>query len=139
MCLTITERTHKAIAIEDIHCYKLLRIVEGELQSPFRGSPYTLDELKTAKIGEPSNHYEGNCRIEEGLHTFVDASNALRNLQLILAYCPNSFTGCIYEAVIPKGSEYYVGVFHHAYRQYKSYVSDQLIVKKKYTNDPINI
>lgn len=143
MCLTVKRRAKKKIAQQDIPCLKVLQ-TNGELiQSPFMNSVYTLGKLEESSIGKKEVAaaegilffnildwiFNGSVYIEEGLHSFIAGED--------IALFTRTFNDAlIYSAVIPKGAEYYEGVYKFynvnglgMCGNLRSYVSNQLIVK----------
>lgn len=124
MCLLIWKFSRKKIAKEDIKCFKVLKRRNGRLLSPYMDDVYKIGELKIAEIGEPETVgilFLASI-VEEGLHTFTKFDDVFD--WEISEGESWSWDTAIYHAVIPKGSEYYIGTF----QGYKGYVSNQLIV-----------
>lgn len=106
MCLTIDLILNKKmVAQEDISCFKVLN---NDVKSLYRHEPYTIGEEKETKLGIPSAPDCFNlAKVEEGLHSFKDKETASE-------FCSNVRVGydtdtILYDAVIPKGAEYYEG------------------------------
>lgn len=115
MCFYIhSKHRDKKIAKRDIRCYKVLKMFDNELLSPYKWFSYELGRKYTSIIFI----YQG--RIEEGLHSF---SNKKKALSERYSWYKDIYKVFICE--IPKGSEYYYSP------SYKEYVSNQLIVKEE--------
>lgn len=91
------------IATKDIEVYKMLTSLgNGILVSPFQEARYQIgvekraDMLNIYKEGS-SEHF----RVEEGLHSY----SSLRTARERRCWHTN-----IYKAIIPKGSEYFIGL-----------------------------
>ncbi len=128
MCLLMKRNQKKLIAQEDIPCVKVL-IKEYDtddsiLVSPYKRHPYVFGEMVEAEIGEPENYLGPNdsLKIEEGIHSFANKIDAVRETSF---WFDSFYVLC--HAIIPKGAEYYEGIFGGD----PSYVSNQLIVKDR--------
>ena len=116
MCLQTKQREPK-IAEEDIIVYKLLVETnkENELKSPYTEFFYTTGEEYTTEIkpsnddsyldNEASYYQQEDDRDEyygigEGFHSAISAKRLSRLIQ---------WKSKVYECIIPKGSEYYIG------------------------------
>ena len=99
MCLYTTQRRAK-IAKEDIHCYKVMRVVNTHIRSVYQNHRYYINKLET--IDEFGiEKYLDHISINEGLHAFTN---------YFKAYGTALFNaGIIYKCIIPKGSKYYLG------------------------------
>ena len=126
MCLLIKESQHKSIltkryipsiAEEDIVCYKVLWCSSKGLCTPFMFTPilFTNDEcIYKAKFKKKD---EKAGIIEEGIHAYTSIDAAKCNLFKI--------THSIYEAVIPKGTKYFIGFGNY------EIVAEYMIIKNK--------
>lgn len=132
MCLTVyAENFDARVAEEDIVCYKVLdalRCHDGsvEMFSPYYGYEYTPNLLVESDLehdGWQLDSLNGLSffEIEKGLHSFVTFSGADYEVGDSVDFLKNAQ---IFAAIIPKGSEYYVGDFVSQ----QSYASSALIV-----------
>lgn len=124
MCLTIWRFTRKKIAKKDIHCFKILILIDGKYYAPIRQVKYTLNEIYESELGKPNPVDSFLYRdIEEGFHTLANRKEAER---LLLNVYPSSScnNAVLCYAFIPKGAEYYKG----AYAYCTGYASNKLIV-----------
>ena len=122
MCLYLgKENPTVLIAKENITCYKVLRVIRGSLESPhIFGYYWELGKthevkLPLAKDGRRKDRDE----INKGLHSFSDQFKAQVNLQFHL-------DSKVFEAVIPKGSHYYVNSCNTEYASSKLKIIKQL-------------
>ena len=144
MCLAIPyadKATRKfpepLIAAEDIRVFKALDVTptdDGEQYvSPYQSEIYELGEEKRVVMGlyhvrATERDYNGEeAKVSEGLHAFGSPAG----IAAARAACNNTNERdfVVFEAIIPKGSKYYVGVFENIP---DAYVSDTLIVTKRY-------
>ena len=120
MCFISRLIPYKRIAEKDIFVQKLLTY--PHMYSPFFFEEWIPNQLKTAKIGEITQSTLGEYCINEGIHS---AKSILRiNIRTYISgrTTLNPTVDCkVYEAFIPKGSEYYVN-------DEGEYVSNQLII-----------
>src|SRR5687767_11820959 len=108
MCITVTKDGNPVqvrVAKRNIKVYKIL---EGThvLTSPYMSWPYELGEVKTVLAEAWQYAVERGSALgyrvgEGGLHTYGSVEKARNS---------GWSRGRIYEAIIPKGAEYYVGV-----------------------------
>lgn len=119
MCLYTTLPNIPLIAEEDIIVYKIMdRTQNGELRSFYRNMVYVIGEeyeslLKYFDTDEHDyNHREQGFigRIEEGLHSYS------RMHVILMNFIYSSDEIVVIECIVPKGAEYYHGVFgsHHS-------------------------
>ena len=116
MCLYC--KNNKRIAEKDILCYKVLAMTEtGDYISPYKDFPYELGKLVQSSLiyDDESKH------VDIGLHTY----KCLFDAKALAVIRRNYF---VFEAVIPKGSQYFEG---EDLSRGKSYASDKLIIKYK--------
>ena len=113
MCLDLLpSATNVRIAEEDIICYKRVLIMSEENESDSFRTPYYGMIIKIGKTYNSDLHYIDNDNIvTRGLHSFAVLSDAFNN-----GY------GYIVRCIIPKGAEYYTGMFGDA----QAYASDML-------------
>lgn len=115
MCLRITN-TRKC-AEEDIPCYKVLhRCDKDHLQTPYQNMKVEMGKSYTSKLDNAS------YLVYEGLHSFASFYDAVTE--------KDTWKGkyCIAECIIPKGADYYTGLFFNncACMYLESYASDKL-------------
>ncbi len=150
MCLSLGRNIpdRAMVATEDVVCYKLLfktaeyleeckkalgsdklsiksmesMLARGDIYiSPYRQAPYKLGKRYESKLDVPFQYeFYDAYRIECGLHTFVNISQALYRIET--AYSRDMLV--VVKCRIPKGSTYYKGTFGMA----QSYASDALIL-----------
>ena len=124
MCFYIHEDHQKVkIARKDITCYKVLRNINSRYYAPYQCVEYRYNKLKKSKIiTRPRPGTFGSGTIDLGLHSLTDLKSVKRFInRTLLVYSGDP----VFEAVIPKGSEYY-------YNPYKGeYVSNQLMIVKR--------
>lgn len=143
MCLTVTSITKKQIATEDIVCYKFMRKYghsafssnDKKAYSPYRNAIYFPKKKYTSILGQvrsnilfPTSHF-----VEEGFHSFAQEKDARTGIECdtMLNDAHGIYTLQIYKCIIPKGAEYYEGVYANAL----SYCSNQIIIEKEIEND----
>ena len=115
MCLETTQKRAK-IAKEDIHCYKVMRVVNTHIRSIYQYHRYYINKLETIdKFGIVK--YSTFVFIDEGLHAYISLETAL---------CRTIWnTGILYNCTIPKGSKYYLG-------NDDDIVSNQMMINGRY-------
>lgn len=133
MCLSNPTTVKPMIAEEDIHCYKFLWLVYGDLRAPYRS-------FKVYRLGEMNSRSHVTVSldgtVEYGFHTFARAEDAFDIVDMINRnraaekkqhWYHEKTQGeyRVYDCVIPKGSEYFVGEFNDVI----SYTSNQLVVQ----------
>lgn len=137
MCLTISETDNqRKIAKEDIPCYKVMyKSMSGNfLFSLYRYAPYVQHEIATTELGFPDQVDFRAWEITDGLHSFVDYQHAKSHMdQGISSIRPRNSEPRLcemfcYNAIIPKGAEYYEGRFNGG----GSYASNQLIITEEF-------
>jgi len=115
MCFIIDEKhPDKKIATKSIMCYKVLKMVDNKLRSPYQNFSYKLGRKYTSRLGKECGY------INKGLHSFSSKEAALyeRDDWYASKYI-------IFICKIPKGSEYYYNPTN------QEYVSNQLIITKQ--------
>ena len=130
MCLTTKDKKLQ-IAINDIPCYKiLLRDEKGNFHSPYYpmkwevGKTYINTEVGIEDVF-PTHEYKD---IYNGYyHTYNSLEGCVINAET--DYRASSVHYYVFKAIIPKGSEYYMGK-HSAYSY--GYASKQLKLTNKY-------
>jgi hypothetical protein len=131
MCLNITYNENgeypAKVAEQDIVCYKILKKFNGEhYMAPYRGTDYKLDELYKSDLDVDHDSRYRLADVGRGLHSCVTLDGAeelakqliLGNGEYYLRSMRLEFVIC--EAVIPAGSEYYVGDFENTCDSYAS-------------------
>ena len=106
MCLVVEKRIRKKIAETDILVYKCLEKKNGNYYTPFQNVNIFFDNGKCVMEKIPNivpKRVNGRREIEKGLHSFYKKTPA----NTLSAYFPRTE---IYYAMIPKGSEYYIGI-----------------------------
>ncbi len=105
MCL-ISHEVESTYAEKDIHVYKVLRRFEGVLYSPyFKKFTWRLGEINQSQI--IANRTQGKTHVDNGLHSFM----VLREAEsLIIAEFNYSNEYHVYNAIIPAGARYYIGI-----------------------------
>ena len=134
MCLFSKEEVPR-IAQEDIECFKILQQKDGQWITPYRDYPVEFNKVleainnnefsKTHKYPTYIDYYA----ISEGYFHVCDSEKSTRKHaeEIKIAYTRNKhkcppLTG--FKAIIPKGSEYYIGV-------HGDLCSDKLIILKE--------
>ena len=122
MCFYVHEdHKEKKIAEEDIVCYKIVEVPDkdGIMKSLHMEYLWEMDRLTSANIRLSRYKSDSNNTIyeiiHEGLHSYSEQVKIDLNNNYIEVEC-----------IIPKGSEYYYSPSD------KEYVSNQLIIIKKY-------
>lgn len=109
-------------AKEDIHCYKVLRIKNTHLISPYQKYRYYLNKLVT--VDKMIHNNFGN--VYEGLHAYttkLKALNCIIWMARVLGWGHDNYK--VYNCIIPKGSKYYLG-------NNGDIVSNQMIITGRY-------
>ena len=129
MCL-ITTKDIPEIAQEDIVCYKLYKLRDNKLLSPYR-------EVVAPSINEVTNtvldracvfNYKGNrvnYSVSRGFHSYKNISNLKEELHFWTRFLAHSNVR-IFKCIIPKGTKYYEGKFG----DFPSYCSESIILKE---------
>lgn len=118
MCLRTKSKKPK-IAKKDIICYKVLEVRDGKYYSPVMLFRYDLDVLYKS-CGEPHVTYNGSrYEVDRGMfHAYTSKNTAYNSLLLV-------WRGrCVFPAIIPKGSKYYIGICNEI-------CSDEIIICSK--------
>lgn len=147
MCLSLNysravPQPKPRVARRDIYVYKVLCVVDegtprARLESPYRSYPYSFDTPVSAMLlvrdAVWSLVKRGKSRywdVHNGLHSF-------RSLEAVKACIPSTLSKngvggmYVFVAIVPKGSEYYVGAFG---QRGDSIASDTLVVLRR--DDP---
>lgn len=115
MCL-ITNNSKPLIAKKNIAVYKIL---DKDMYSIFYGYEYKLNQLNKTHINiEKAGHL---FKINSGFHAY---HNKIDVIDHFFKHHLNHSYYMICKAVIPKGSEYYIG-------DDRDIVSNQLIIKRR--------
>lgn len=119
MCLRIAKGVSEKMAEADIICYKILRVKDNGFETPYRYFSVVIGNTYHSDLnGEERTYY---IDIEEGLHSFADASDAeFLIFQNENKYPNQTIKFVMAKCIIPKGSLYYKGKFNY----YDSYASD---------------
>ena len=142
MCLSVKNLTRN-VAETDIVCYKMLLTVKdtnntcsgffieqmngAEYLSPYRHAPYDIGKRYESTLDIPKKSYsmDDDYSVHNGLHTFSELSDAI----MIRNLTNKNFGPVVVECRIPKGAEFYSGIFENIYTgSAKSYASNSLIV-----------
>lgn len=97
------------MAEEDIPCFKVVVVDEGNIYSAIRKFPYQLKELYTEKGDFSTIYYSGYFyhHIEGGgFHSFANIRSAIENRE---NFDRDKEKAVIVQCHIPKGSLYYTG------------------------------
>lgn len=134
MCWKTRKTPIKQIAESDLKVYKILKYVENYIISPIRGFIWELNKTYKTELDNP-NYYIDERRnvINCGFHSLLDSPKLHRTMFFasriwyikssdIMLYSPNEY---VFEAIIPKGSEYYEN-------ENGEIVSNQLKIIKQY-------
>ena len=120
MCFYISPSTPDVlVATGDIKCVKILRKTRFGTQSPYIGEKYhTFWRKKCVKKKAKFGHkqFGGINAIEEGLHSYMSVEDV------------GSMASCdgVYNAIIPKGSLYYMNQQDGEYVSNKLHVFDMI-------------
>lgn len=124
MCL-ITENRIPKTSDKDIICYKIMvKMPSEKLETPYQHASPDKGNVLVAK-GEKfiTETVFGEYIVSYGyIHSFTNIEDAQLHM-----YCMKHGRKCIYEAVIPKGTQYLEGDFKFMH----SYASDKIILKKE--------
>ncbi len=125
--MNLIEKT-KLTAEEDITCFKLLKLKEDKLFTPFNEMEYVKDKAVKSELKK----VQGNS-VEEGLHCFEKRESAIDLYNNIAETSLNDHSSyyVVAECTIPKGSKYYYGNFflHNVDKIATGYASNKLIIK----------
>lgn len=105
MCLVVEKGIRKKIAKTDILVYKCLDKKNGNYYTPFQNVNIFFDNGECVMEKIPNivpKRVDGHREIGKGLHSFYKK----RPANTLITYFPQTK---IYYAIIPKGSEYYIG------------------------------
>lgn len=134
MCWETRKTPIKKIAESDLKVYKILRCIENRIVSPIKHE-FAWELNKTYKTELDSPDYCGRINIITlGFHSLLDSPKLCKTVffrftewciknHTVILYTINEY---VFEAVIPKGSEYYEN-------EYGEIVSNQLKIIGKYT------
>jgi len=124
MCLTKLTTKKAKVAKEDIVCYKVLN---KDLTSPYKYFQYELGGCTKSDL-----EINNDLSVQYGLHSFKYKKGANEEVEEWVTETTQR-GDTIMQCVIPKGAEYYEGVFEGArmYTDKASYASNELIVTKK--------
>lgn len=123
MCL-VTKTNIPSIAKNDITCYKVLISMNNTLCTVYRDFPVSIGIVMTDTAKEEIKYIFGIRMIEGGFfHSCTDIESAKTLVNTISSVNPNSLK--IYEAKIPKDTEYYIG-------ENKDLCSKSLVIIKEY-------
>lgn len=140
MCLRIKGGQKSVIAQEDITVYKVYYTTDKEeLISYYQRSVTKQGEQPRVKLGigkkNPIWSDDGTQAIHEGYHSFkllYDAKKFVEEERIEYHSRPKWFGDLvIHQCTIPKGAEYYKGIFNFFIKELTSFASDQLIVEKQ--------
>lgn len=116
MCTYIPRDLEKSLspkmAEEDISCFKVVLVNEGNIYSVIRKFPYRLKKLYTEEGDFSTIYYSGYFyyHIEGGgFHSFADIRSAIENLENRENFERDKGKVVIVQCHIPKGSLYYTG------------------------------
>jgi len=127
MCLTNASKVK--IARKDIKCYKVALETEPNVfQGPYYGSKYIVDNsVQTVPHFETKADY---FIVYYGFHSFRTKKSALKEI----SYWNNRFTSrgdddiaTVIECIIPKGTQYFRGIFAPDIDALKCFASEKLI------------
>jgi hypothetical protein len=118
MCLDLKKFGHRnnepKVAKKDIVCYKMFKLTENGLESPFRHTKWNKDKIKncciTADCFQTTPHIspDGSRYITNGLHCYRHSpysDDPYKTFQYRLLYPDCIVVMC----VIPSGSRYWIG------------------------------
>jgi len=133
MCLITTYKTPK-IAKRDIVCYKVCRDTKADdiLLTPYQFAEMMLGEINidTKDVFITPSHKSGHFNITSGVfHSFKKLKDAKTELSDWEKHYETSC--CIVRCIIPKGSEYFEGIFTQCLNDYESYGSKQIKLIEK--------
>jgi len=127
MCFIIsTEHSESQIAKKDIVCYKVLDMVRSRYWGPYMGTEYRFNRVRKAKIVKYLSREkwkQDRYEVEDGLHSFTNLDKLRRRFARMSAICNG--IPVMFEAIIPKGAEYYINPAE------EEYVSNQLMIVKR--------
>lgn len=125
--MNLIEKT-KLTAEADITCYKLLKLKEDKLLSPFNEIEYTKDKPVKSELKKVQG-----TTVEEGLHCFENRESAVDLYNNIAETSLNDHSSyyVVAECIIPQGAKYYYGNFflHNVDKIANGYAANKLIIK----------
>ena len=123
------------IAVDDIRCYKILGITKkGNYKTAYTRKKVKLNSLK---IGYPRNTVveyitpHNPAPITEGfIHTYSNLHYAIRECNFLNNFVKGDYI--IMEAIIPKGTEYFIGwsspnIVSGQYASRKLFITDKIV------------
>lgn len=110
MCLATTQ-IKPYIADSDISCYKILvPVSSSNYITPYRDFSFPLNTIITDSAEEHIVEVFGMTMIESGyFHTFNSKERVLEEIEILRRKSPKMKLK-VFKAIIPKGSNYYVGL-----------------------------
>lgn len=144
MCLLINLFSRKKIAQEDIPVYKILRYSYSPISNKWT-TPYRKTRVDIMKPMEASLS-RSLASVNRGIHSYITLDDAYEVLDAMDYYITDkSFHVVkkryhILKAIIPKGSEYYIGIHEYEDGLYAgSIASNKLIIDPEEQNNFKNI
>ena len=128
MCLFSNQK--KKIAKEDIICYKIVdKLTDNHYMTPFQHMNVSLNTEYVDTTPENDDLLTFK-QIKGGYyHSFKDKDNALKYIQDF------GSGACVLKGIIPKGSEYYEGIFIFYYNIPSDFLSAYASKKIKYIEE----
>lgn len=115
MCWRSSSKPIKMVAENDIPVQKVLKNLCGSLLSPVYSCVWKIGEVKECEIGKVGFDGWKEFYLGKGFHScehiYKKEWNFRNSSDRLLFYTDFSSNECIYDAVIPAGSEYYVNKF----------------------------
>ena len=114
MCLIVKKRWHKdgkpLIAEENIPVFKVLRKdTRRGLETPFFEYPIVFKDgkaiLESELVGFEPRRYNDSYTCYKGIHACLDRLSSIA----LKRRCPGG-NGLVYKAIIPKGTQYLIGI-----------------------------
>jgi hypothetical protein len=109
MCLYSLQKSPLK-AERDIECYKILIVLEDKYITPYRDFIFELNKPIVEDNEKVSTEIFGLTEIGQGFfHAFTSKDRVIEEIEILRRKCPKGTKLKVFNAIIPKDSEYYVG------------------------------
>lgn len=134
MCLIIESESNPKPKIADEHivCYKVIELYNGNWLTPFRSKKIEIGKTYESKLNCDFVAYM-EYSVDTGLHSMTDYNGA-RKLKEILTFVEPRRAYEIVKCVIPKGSQYYEGIFKANYHNLLSSYASSKVEYREFVN-----